>query len=85
MVRHSHTHTSQENEQMEEIKLVGYIRRSPARQQLKLSINVQAFEQCHKYRTADGQSYVPLIIGLNTLRKILDGVQAVTTIIQEAE
>jgi hypothetical protein len=34
------------------------------------------------YVTSDGQAYVPLIISLNALNKVLNGERAVTTVSQ---
>lgn len=62
--------------------LVGYVRKGMDRQ-LKLSINVSAFEDCETYTTSDGQVYVPLVVPLASLEKILAGELAVTTISQK--
>ena len=63
--------------------LVGYVRKSNA--SIKVSINVSAFEDCTFYETADGQKYVPLVINLNSLRKVIEGERAVTTLSQIVE
>jgi len=65
--------------------LVGYVRRSNAGGALKLSVNASAFADCKTYVTSDGQAYVPLVISLNSLSKILSGERAVTTISQLAD
>ncbi len=72
------------NEQIEENKsiLVGYVRRSNAGGALKVSINNDAFADCSTYVTSDGQTYVPLVVSMNALSKVLDGERAVTTISQ---
>jgi len=62
--------------------LVGYVRRSNAGGALKLSINTAAFADCSTYMTSDGQSYVPLVISMAALNKVLAGERAVTTVTQ---
>ena len=63
-------------------RLVGYVRRSNAGGEIKVSINVDEFKNCEKYTTADGQTYVALKINLNALNKVLQGERVVTTISQ---
>jgi len=65
--------------------LVGYVRMANAGGQIKVSINVKAFEDCKTYTTSDGQVYVPLIIGTNNLNKVQDGERVVTTIFQQVD
>ena len=62
--------------------LVGYVRRSNAGGAIKVSINKDAFAECETYVTSDGQEYVPLVISLNALNKVLIGERVVTTISQ---
>jgi len=62
--------------------LVGYVRISNAGGALKLSVNTSAFGDCETYTTSDGQTYVPLVISLNALRKVIEGERAVTTVSQ---
>lgn len=62
--------------------LVGYVRRSNAGGAIKISINTNAFGDCETYTTSDGQTYVPLVISLSALRKVIDGNRAVTTVSQ---
>ena len=62
--------------------LVGYVRRSNAGGAIKVSINSDAFSDCETYVTSDGQEYVPLVISLNALYKVLNGERVVTTISQ---
>ena len=62
--------------------LVGYVRRSNAGGAIKVSINTNAFGDCETYTTSDGQAYVPLVISLSALRKVIDGERAVTTVSQ---
>ena len=62
--------------------LVGYVRRSNAGGALKLSINTAAFTDCSTYMTSDGQAYVPLVISMAALNKVLSGERAVTTVTQ---
>ena len=47
-----------------------------------MSINSDAFSDCETYVTSDGQEYVPLVISLNALNKVLNGERVVTTISQ---
>ena len=49
---------------------------------LKLSINTAAFADCSTYMTSDGQAYVPLVISMGALQKVLSGERAVTTVTQ---
>ena len=69
-----------ENEQKS--NLVGYVRKSNAGGAIKVSINSDAFSDCETYVTSDGQEYVPLVISLNALNKVLNGERVVTTISQ---
>jgi hypothetical protein len=62
--------------------LVGYLRKGMDGQ-IKLSINVSAFEDCETYTTSDGQVYAPLVVSVASLEKILTGERAVTTISQK--
>ena len=62
--------------------LVGYVRKSNAGGAVKVSINSDAFSDCETYVTSDGQEYVPLVISLNALNKVLNGERVVTTISQ---
>jgi|TARA_B100001093_G_scaffold3072_2_gene3149 hypothetical protein len=62
--------------------LVGYVRKSNAGGAVKVSINTDAFTECETYVTSDGQEYVPLIISVNALNKVLAGERVVTTISQ---
>jgi len=65
--------------------LVGYVRMTNAGGQIKVSINVKAFEDCKTYTTADGEVYVPLIISANALNKVQEGERVVTTIFQHVD
>ena len=68
---------------MEEIaRLIGYARKANAGGAIKISINKGAFEECTSYITSDGQEYIPLVISLHALRKVIDGERAVTTVSQ---
>ncbi len=62
--------------------LVGYVRKSNAGGAIKVSINSDAIDECETYVTSDGQEYVPLVISLNALMKVLNGERVVTTISQ---
>lgn len=70
------------NENEPKSNLVGYVRRSNAGGAIKVSINSDAFSDCDTYVTGDGQEYVPLVISLNALNKVLNGERVVTTISQ---
>ena len=70
------------NENEPKSNLVGYVRRSNAGGAIKVSINSDAFSDCETYITSDGQEYVPLVISLNALNKVLNGERVVTTITQ---
>ena len=61
---------------------MGYVRRSNAGGAIKVSIKSDAFSDCETYVTSDGQKYVPLVISLNALNKVLNGERVVTTISQ---
>ncbi len=84
MSKNSKQVAQNENDESEEPQtlLVGYVRKSNAGGALKVSINSSAFSDCATYSTSDGQQYVPLIINLNALRRVLDGERAVTTVSQ---
>ena len=75
---------NEENEMNEDSRsvLVGYVRKSNAGGALKVSINSDAFSDCSTYVTSDGQTYVPLVVSLYALSKVLQGERAVTTISQ---
>tara|TARA_R110000824_G_scaffold363530_1_gene551521 strand:- start:587 stop:817 length:231 start_codon:yes stop_codon:yes gene_type:complete len=60
--------------------LVGYARRSNAGGAIKLSINKSAFNDCQPFHTSDGQVYIPLVLSLSALRKVIDGERSVTTV-----
>ncbi len=76
-----------ENEEstVKQTLLVGYGRKSNGGGALKVSINASAMSDCSTYSTSDGQTYIPLIISLNALRKVLDGERTVTTVSQFIE
>jgi hypothetical protein len=62
--------------------LIGYARRSNVTGTVKLSINKEAFDQAETYSTSDGQTYIPLVISLSALRKVIEGERSITTISQ---
>ena len=64
--------------------LVGYARRSNQGGAVKISINVEAMNDCETYTTSDGQSYIPLVISMSALEKVLRGERAVTTVIHQS-
>lgn len=83
MSRNTSNNTSKaQSSAVEEIPslLVGYVRKSNAGGAIKVSINTAAFADCETYTTSDGQTYVPLVISLGALNKVLQGERAVTTV-----
>ena len=58
------------------------MRKSNAGGAIKVSINSDALSDCNTYVTSDGQEYIPLVISLNALNKVLNGERVVTTISQ---
>ena len=66
-------------------KLVGYVRKANGGGAIKISINKESFEDCNTYTTSDGQTFIPLVISLSALRKVIDGERAVTTLSQIVE
>ena len=60
--------------------LVGFVRKTNAGKALKLSINTSSFADCGTYVTSDGQTYVQLVISLNSLTGVIEGNRAVTAI-----
>ena len=82
MAKENKIEKNSENEMIEDSRsvLVGYVRKSNAGGALKVSINSDAFSDCSTYVTSDGQTYVPLVVSLNALSKVLQGERAVTTI-----
>ena len=69
-----------ENEQ--NTTLVGWARQSQAGGALKISLHQETIGSCHTYTTADGTEYVPLVISIAALRRVLEGQQTVTTVSQ---
>lgn len=63
--------------------LVGYVRRLG--DTIRVSINVDAFNDCVAYTTPDGQSYVALEISHRSLKKVIIGERVVTTIVQRGD
>ena len=63
-------------------RLVGYARRSNQGGAIKISINVKEMENCETYTTGDGETYIPLVISLHALQKVIKGERAVTTVSQ---
>ena len=62
--------------------LVGYAHRSNAGGAIKLSINTATFADCETYETSDGESYVPLVLSMAALQRVIAGERAVTTVSQ---
>jgi len=74
--------SDEENLDVDTNVLVGYVRRSKACGALKVSINAAAIDSCETYTTSDGQTYVPLVISMSGLNRVLAGEREVTTISQ---
>ena len=70
---------------MSETILIGCARRSGDRNAIKISINTKAFAEARTYETSYGESYVPMVINLSTLQRVIDGERAVTTVVQFEE
>ena len=60
--------------------LVGFVRKTNAGKALKLSINTSSFADCATYVTSDGQTYVQLVVSLNSITSVIEGNRAVTAI-----
>lgn len=68
------------------IKLLGYVRRTgDAVMKIKISMNVEAFNDAEVYHTSDGQPYVSMFIDAGSLQRVINGERAVTTVCQEIE
>ena len=65
--------------------LVGYARRSNGGATVKLSINVEAMNDCETYTTSDGQTYIPLVVSRHSLELVLNGERVVTTVMQQTD
>lgn len=63
--------------------LIGYVRRS--NDKIKVSVNVDAFNDCNIWTTSDGQQYVALEISMNALNKVINGERVVTSMIHHLE
>ena len=79
--------TKKETKQDEESRtlLVGYARRSNAGGAIKFSINTATFADCETYETSDGESYVPLVLSMAALQRVIAGERAVTTVSQRLD
>lgn len=80
--KNTETEMNEEQDETVTSTLVGYVRRSGAGGALKVSIDTEAIQACSTYTTSDGRSYVPLVVSLRALQRVLDGERAVTTISQ---
>jgi hypothetical protein len=85
MSKNAKTQNENEESSVDQTLLVGYVRKSNAGGALKVSINTSAMADCSTYSTSDGQTYIPLVISMNALRKVLDGERTVTTVSQFIE
>ncbi len=65
---------------MEKPKLIGYVRRATDKTKVKISLNVEALEECQKGETSTGEEYYSLNIDMDALLMVLTGRRAVTTI-----
>ena len=79
------TKQKQQPENEQNTTLIGRASQSRAGGALKLSLHSEAVSNCHTYTTADGTSYVPLVISMAALRRVIDGEQTVTTVSQFQE
>ena len=68
--------------EMTDTRVVGEVRKSNAGGAPNTAINTSAFQDCSTYETSDGQTYVPLVISMNAVRRVIDGERAVTTVSQ---
>ena len=66
---------------MEEPKLIGYVRRATDKTKVKISINVEALEECQKWETSTGEEYYALDIDVDALLRVLTDRKAVTVIV----
>lgn len=66
-------------------KLVGYVRKSNKGNALRMSIQVDAFNEAARYTTRDGKEYVQLVSNLEKIREIAKGEREVTSICQIVE
>jgi len=64
---------------MEKPKLIGYVRRGNDGK-VKISLDVEALEECQKWEASTGEEYYALDIDMDALLKVLTGRRAVTTI-----
>jgi len=66
--------------------LAGYVRKSNLDgASIKVSISVDAFNDCISYTSSDGIKFVALEINLSQLNKVLNGERNLTTIVQRGE
>ena len=71
---------------MSENRLVGYARRSnTGNGEIKISINLNAMNECETYTTSDGETYVPMVISMSSLEKVINGERVVTTVFQQVK
>jgi len=68
----------------EKSKLVGYARKT-ADEKVKLSLNVNALQDCSNYTTSDGERYIALLINKHRLQKVMNGEAVVTTVSHNQE
>lgn len=63
-------------------ELIGYVRKSNNKDALVISLNVEAFNQAEKYETQDGNEYVRMVVRMDALHDIENGVKDVTCVTQ---
>ena len=66
---------------MEEPKLIGFVRRATDKTKIRLSVNVEALEDCQRWETSTGEEYFSLNVDMGALLKVLNGQRAITCII----
>ena len=67
-------------------KLLGYVRRTGhAVMKIKISMNVDAFNDAEVYHASDGSKFVTMFIDAGSLQRVINGERAVTTVCQEVE
>lgn len=61
-------------------ELVGYIRKPPTGNHLKLVISAKAFDEAEKYQAQNGEEFVYLTLNTTRIQEIIDGQREVTSI-----
>ena len=58
---------------MVESKLIGYVRKDRNGENLKVSIDAQAFAEAEKFSSRDGREFVQLVMNSKKVTEIIDG------------